>query len=62
MIERDGDQYDLECDHCSHMETITADTWGEMITESRERGWIHRKRPKGDWINLCPTCGPKTVI
>lgn len=61
MIEQyDDTTYDLQCDHCLKTETITAATWQGMIAESKKRGWTHKKRVKGDWLNLCQRCSGRS--
>lgn len=56
MIERDRDiGFVASCDHCSHTDELSADSFQEAVDEIKEDGWLITK-PSGQWDHMCPSC------
>jgi hypothetical protein len=61
MIERNGDEYELICDHCEDY-VDGFDEFDEAVRHKKNNGWKSVKSDSGDWYELCPDCSTPEII
>jgi hypothetical protein len=61
MIDRNGDEYELICDHCEDS-ADGFDEFDEAVRYKKKNGWKSVKSDSGTWYELCPDCLTPEVI
>jgi hypothetical protein len=55
MIDKDGDEYELICDHCE--DSVDGfDEFGEAVRYKKIKKWKAVKTKTQGWVDLCPRC------
>jgi hypothetical protein len=61
MIQRNGDEYELTCDHCEKS-LDGFDRFNHAVQYKKEYGWKSVKTKTLGWVELCPQCAtPETI-
>jgi hypothetical protein len=55
VIDKDGDEYELICDHCG-MSKKGFDTFNEAVQYKKIKKWRAVKTETQGWVDLCPEC------
>jgi hypothetical protein len=61
MIERNGDEYELICDHCEKL-VDGFDEFSEAVQYKKVKGWKSVKGASGQWYELCRDCSTPEII
>jgi hypothetical protein len=62
MIERNGDEYELICDHCEKTPMVGFDTFDEAVRYKQMKHWKPVKTKTQGWVDLCPQCATPEII
>jgi hypothetical protein len=62
MIERNGDDFELICDHCGKTPMIGFDTFDEAVGYKARKRWTSVKTKTRGWVDLCPLCATPEII
>lgn len=54
MIERKGNEYELQCDYCSNYVDGLID-FKDAVDYKKANGWKSEKI-EGEWFDKCPNC------
>jgi hypothetical protein len=61
MIERNGDDFELICDHCE--DSVDGfDEFDDAVQYKKDYGWKSVKGESGEWYELCPQCSTPEII
>jgi hypothetical protein len=62
MIDKDGDEYELICDHCERTTMIKFDSFDEAVRYKMMKKWKPVKTKTQGWVDLCPRCATSENI
>lgn len=61
MIEREGWQFVLTCDHCEDF-IDGFDDFHDAVKYKKEHGWKSLQSKRGTWYEFCPKCSSKEIM
>jgi hypothetical protein len=56
MIDRNGDGFELICDHCNRTPMVEFDSFEEVVRYKIAKRWKPIKTKTQGWVDLCPKC------
>ena len=61
MIERNGGEFELICDHCE--DSVDGfDEFDDAVQYKKNNGWKNIKSDSGQWFELCPVCSTPEIV